>query len=237
MMNLDFLIFGAHPDDVEIGMGGTIAKYVSEGFKIGICNITNAELSSNGTVSLRQEEASNAEKVLGIAVREQLDIPDRGIYVQEDNVKEVVAIIRKWKPKVIFFPYYIDRHPDHGNCAALVREAIFSAKIKKFNDKNSLPAHQVERQYSYMINGFHKPDFFVDITNFIHIKQEALSCYRSQFEKEVGGVDTPLTSNYVSAVISREKVFGKEIGVGYAEGFFAESPLVLHYDLVGGARK
>ncbi|OAS86313.1 MULTISPECIES: bacillithiol biosynthesis deacetylase BshB1 [Metabacillus] len=230
---LDMLAIGAHPDDVEIGMGGSIAKYANKGFKIGICDLTKAELSSNGTVSVRQEEAKRAGEILGVAKRIQLTLPDRGLYLTDSAIQSIVTIIRENQPKIIFVPYFEDRHPDHGHCARLVEEAVFSAGIRKYKDTLDLPSHRVQSIYYYMINGFHKPDFVIDISNSIDKKLTSLRAYESQFEKSLGSMETPLTNGYIESVESRERLYGKEVGVMYAEGFKTKNPILLSEDLLG----
>ncbi len=227
----DILAFGAHADDVEIGMGGTIAKLASEGKKIVICDLTEAELSSNGTVSLRKQEALDAAKKLGVVKRETLQIPDRGVFLNQDNIQAAVEVIRKYKPLAVFAPYEHDRHPDHGNASRLIREACFSAGIKNFLPK--LEKHKVNKVYYYMINGFHNPDFLVDIEGYIDRKVDSLLSYKSQFVQGRSGVKTPLTEGYIESVKAREKMMGKEAGLQYAEGFFSERTLVLKDDLIG----
>jgi bacillithiol biosynthesis deacetylase BshB1 len=232
-MKLDILAFGAHPDDVEIGMGGTIAKYAFQGKKIGICDLTKAELSSNGTVERRQHEAKEAAEILGVCVRESLDIADRGIFLTDENITKVVEVIRRYQPKVVFAPFFEDRHPDHGNCARLVEEAAFSAGIKNYFSTCAYPAHRPRNVYFYMINGFHKPDVVIDISAFFEKKKQALLSYKSQFLKEKDSVDTPLTNGYIESVEARERLFGKEAGVQYAEGFKLKKAFLVHYDLLG----
>lgn len=234
---LDILAFGAHADDVEIGMGGTIAKYASLGKRIGICDLTKAELSSNGTVELRVQEAKKAADILGIQIRESLELPDRGLFLKEEYINQVVEVIRRYKPKLVFAPYFKDRHPDHGNCARLVEEAVFSAGIKKYQSDGVDPAHRVENLYFYMINGFHKPDMVIDISSYMDTKLAALQAYESQFVKDIGTVDTPLVNGYIEAVEARERLFGKEVGVQYAEGFKLTKPLLVHHDLLGASFK
>ncbi|MFS0635610.1 bacillithiol biosynthesis deacetylase BshB1 [Mesobacillus foraminis] len=229
---LDILAIGAHADDVEIGMGGTIAKYASLGKEIGICDLTKAELSSNGTVGLRMEEAEKAAGIIGAGYREVLDIPDRGLLMKEEYIKKIVSVIRRTRPLVLFAPFFEDRHPDHGNCARLVEEAVFSAGIKKFDSGDGLPPHKVSSLYFYMINGFHRPDFVIDITDFMETKKRALLAYESQFIKAKSSYDTPLVNGYIETVEARERLFGKEAGVEYAEGFKTRTPLVIH-DLLG----
>ncbi|WP_404329097.1 bacillithiol biosynthesis deacetylase BshB1 [Mesobacillus maritimus] len=229
---LDILAIGAHADDVEIGMGGTIAKYTSNGKKIGICDLTKAELSTNGTVGLRLQEAAKAAEILGVSVRETLDLPDRGLYIKEEYIKKVASVIRQYRPKLLFVPYFEDRHPDHGNCARLVEEAVFSAGIRKFDTGDGLLPHRVESTYYYMINGFHKPDFLIDISNHMEKKKMSLQAYVSQFVKSDSSYDTPLVNGYIEYVEARERLFGKDAGVAFAEGFKTKTPLVIG-DLLG----
>lgn len=229
---LDILAIGAHADDVEIGMGGTIAKYVAMRKNVGICDLTKAELSSNGTVELRLKEAEKAARILGVSVRETLDLPDRGLYISEEYIKKIAKVIRKYRPELLFIPYFEDRHPDHGNCARLVEEAVFSAGIQKFNTGDGLGPHRVKAVYSYMINGFHKPDFLIDISEYMETKKQALQAYESQFIKNDSSFDTPLVNGYIETVQSRERLFGKDAGIMYAEGFKTKAPLVIR-DLLG----
>ena len=227
----DILAFGAHADDAEIGMGGTLAKYASLGKRVVICDLTKAELSSNGTVERRLQEAAEAARILG-AERMSLDLPDRGLYITDDSIKQIVKVIRALKPKTVFAPYAADRHPDHGHCAELVAEAAFSAGIRKFSPESG-EAHKPRSMYYYMINGFHKPEFMVDISDWMDAKTDSLKAYSSQFIKQPGMADTPLVNGYIETVEARERLLGKEAGVRFAEGFFAKQPLVLDKDLLG----
>lgn len=232
---IDILAFGAHADDVEIGMGATIAKYASLGKRIVICDLTDSNLSSNGTVKRRKQEAYEAGKILGIEERIALKLPDRGLFLEEKAIQKVVDVIRLFQPRIVFSPYWEDRHPDHGNCTRIVKEAVFSAGIKNYVGGFSSP-HKVHNVYYYMINGFHRPDFVIDTTEFMQLKQESLQCYQSQFVKSDDGVETPLTNGYMETIEARERLFGKEVGVSYAEGFIKSKPLLLHKDLLGGEK-
>jgi N-acetylglucosamine malate deacetylase 1 len=231
--DLHILAFGAHADDVEIGMGGTIAKFTAEGKKIGICDLTDAQLSSNGTIEKRKIEAANAAEILGVVVRTSLGLPDRGLYLFDDYIREIAGVIRNYRPKIVFAPYFEDRHPDHGNCARLVEEAVFSAGIKKYQTKNNEFPHRVEKVYFYMINGFHKPDFVIDVSTYMNKKIESLNAYKSQFVKTDKSFDTPLVNGYIDMVESREKLFGSQAGVAFAEGFKTKNPILLNRDLLG----
>ena len=231
--HLHILAFGAHADDVEIGMAGTLSKLSSEGKRVGICDLTDADLSSNGNVQLRKEEAARAAEILGVSYRASLAMPDRGLFLNEDYIKEIVNVIRTHKPKIVFAPYFEDRHPDHGNCSRLVEEAVFSAGIKKYHTGIEMEPHRVEKVYFYMINGFHKPDFTIDISPFIDKKLSALRAYRSQFEQSDQSIETPLVNGYIETVEARERMFGKLVGVSYAEGFKTKVPVLLDRDLIG----
>lgn len=231
---IDILAFGAHADDVEIGMGGTIAKYAKKGKRIVICDLTQAEMSSNGTVALRMQEAAAAGEILDIEERINAYLPDRGLFLREEYISCIVSIIRKYKPKLVFAPYSIDRHPDHGNCTKLVEEACFSAGVRKFDEGSVYEPHRISSLYFYMINGFHKPHFVVDISQQKEQKVKSLEAYSSQFESTNNSFKTPLVDDYIESVMAREKMMGKEVGVAYAEGFFSTKPLLLSEDLLGG---
>lgn len=232
-VKLDILAFGAHADDVEIGMGATIAKYAAKGKKIGICDLTEAELSSNGTVETRKKEAMAAAEILGVEEREILSLPDRGLFINAKYINDIVRVIRKFRPNLVFVPYHQDRHPDHGQCASLVEEAVFSAGIRKYDTEAGLPPHRVKNLYYYMINGFHEPDFVIDVSNFMDKKIASLQAYKSQFIKSTESIDTPLVNGYIETLQARERLFGRQVEVKYAEGFKQKRPLVMNLDLFG----
>ncbi|MCV9947958.1 bacillithiol biosynthesis deacetylase BshB1 [Paenibacillus sp. BT-177] len=223
-MTLDILIFGAHADDAEIGMGGTIAKHTAAGLKVGVCDLTRAEMSSNGDVDTRMAEAERASKVLGLAVRTNLGLPDRGLYVTPEHVAAVTAEIRRHAPKVVFAPYWEDRHPDHVMCSKLVEEAVFNAKLRRFMSES--PAVQVEQLYFYFINDIGRTDLIVDITEHYEAKEQSLLSYASQFQAAPGKdtVSTPLNQGYVERVKARDSLLGQRKLISYAEGFASKTP-------------
>ncbi|ASR47112.1 bacillithiol biosynthesis deacetylase BshB1 [Paenibacillus kribbensis] len=223
-MTLDILIFGAHADDAEIGMGGTIAKHTAAGFKVGVCDLTRAEMSSNGDVDTRMAEAEQASKALGLAVRTNLGLPDRGLYVTPEHVAAVTAEIRRHAPKVVFAPYWEDRHPDHVMCSKLVEEAVFNAKLRRFMPEK--PAVQVEQLYFYFINDIGRTDLVVDITEHYEAKEQSLLSYASQFQAAPGKdtVATPLNQGYVERVKARDSLLGQRKLIPYAEGFASKTP-------------
>lgn len=230
---LHILAFGAHADDVEIGMGGSIAKWTTSGKRVGICDLTEAQLSSNGTIEIRKKEANKAAEQLGVTERLSLGFPDRGLLLQEEFIRRIASVIRRYQPQIVFAPYFEDRHPDHGNCARLVEEAVFSAGIRKYQTENSQKPHKVSRVYFYMINGFHKPDFTIDISAYMENKIAALRAYKSQFEQTDSSVETPLVNGYIETVEARERLFGQQVGVNFAEGFKSKVPILLNCDLMG----
>ncbi|MGF9714528.1 bacillithiol biosynthesis deacetylase BshB1 [Paenibacillus naphthalenovorans] len=223
--SLDLLIFGAHPDDAEIGMGGTIAKHTEQGLRVGVCDLTSAEMSSNGNVETRRKEAAEAAKRLGLAMRSNLELPDRGLYLLPEYVERIVLEIRKWKPRVVFAPYWEDRHPDHIACSKLVQEALFNAKLRRYIPH--VPAHTVQESYFYFINDVIPPDVMVDVTAVYEKKRSSLKAYRSQFEAAGAGNDyvhTPLNQGYLERVEARDQLLGQQRSVPYAEGFISKLP-------------
>ncbi|MBJ6363561.1 bacillithiol biosynthesis deacetylase BshB1 [Paenibacillus sp. GCM10012307] len=229
-VQIDLLAFGAHPDDVEIGMSGTIAKHVAAGFKVGICDLTEAEMSSNGTVELRREEAANASAVLGLSYRSCLKLPDRGLTGSPEQIAAVVAEIRRVKPRIVFAPYWDDRHPDHNACSRLIEEAVFNAKLRRYMPE--LPAHPIEQLIFYYINDVKDAGLVVDVSPFYPVKRSALSAYRSQFTAPSGGNDqvaTPLTQGYLENVEARDRILGASKQMSYAEGFIIKRPLIVDF--------
>ncbi|OXL84630.1 bacillithiol biosynthesis deacetylase BshB1 [Paenibacillus sp. SSG-1] len=232
---LDILIFGAHADDAEIGMGGTIIKHVQAGLKVGICDLTYAEMSSNGTVERRKQEAAAAAGVLGLSMRSSLGLPDRGLFITPEHVEAITTEIRRHAPRVVFAPYWEDRHPDHVACSRLVEEAVFNAKLRRYMPDK--PPVQVEQLYFYFINDMGRADLMVDITAQQEIKEQALLCYRSQFEMtpvEGETVVTPLNQGYIERVRSRDRLTGQRRLIPYAEGFAIKSPYVVDM-FIGGS--
>lgn len=224
-MNVDMLVFGAHPDDAEIGMGGTIAKQTAAGGRVVLCDLTYAEMSSNGDVQTRQAEAKEAAAILHVHERINLGLPDRGLAMQQEQLDEITKVIRTYKPKIIFAPYWIDRHPDHMMCSQMIEGAVFNAKLRRY-----MPQHQavnVEQLYFYHINGMDAPDILVDTTETFAQKKQALMAYRSQFTTSSKSVKTPLNQGYVERVEARDQLFGQSHSLAYAEGFMTKTPYLV----------
>lgn len=222
---LDILIFGAHADDAEIGMAGTIAKHVAAGFRVGICDLTQAELSSNGNPELRKQEAAAAATTLGLTLRCNLGLPDRGLFVTSEQIAAVTEVIRRHEPAMIFAPYWEDRHPDHIACSKIVEEAAFNAKLRRYMPDK--PAIKQPELYFYFINDWKTPDLLVDVTDYYEVKERALGCYRSQFGQGAPGEDvakTPLNQGYVERVKARDALLAQRKLIPYAEGFAVKTP-------------
>ncbi|PZD93561.1 bacillithiol biosynthesis deacetylase BshB1 [Paenibacillus sambharensis] len=230
MSSLDILAFGAHPDDVEIGMGGTIAKHVQAGLRVGICDLTRAEMSSNGTVEQRRQEADEASKVLGLAHRSCLALPDRGLTGSEEQIAAIVKEIRLHRPRLVFAPYWEDRHPDHNSCSHIIEEAVFNSKLRRYMPE--LPPVQVDQLFFYYINDMHDVRLTIDISGCYELKIKALQCYRSQFEPAREGEDkvaTPLNQRYIERVEARDQLLGSQRQLAYAEGFTMKQPHLVDY--------
>lgn len=224
-VKLDLLVFGAHPDDAEIGMGGTIVKHAVRGQLVGICDLTRAEMSSNGDVHTRAREAAAAAEVLGVAYRSNLQLPDRGLRQERAQVDLLTHEIRKLQPRVVFAPYWEDRHPDHVQCSRMVEEAVFNAKLRRYMPE--LPAWGVEQLVFYFINDLHKPDIVVDVSEEYARKVQSLQAYPSQFVMQSDSVETPLTQQYVQRVEARDRVLGQAHALGFAEGFICKQPWLI----------
>ncbi|MGE5703827.1 MAG: bacillithiol biosynthesis deacetylase BshB1 [Clostridia bacterium] len=229
MRQLDILAIGAHPDDVEIGAAGSLLKAAAQGKQTAILDLTYAELSSNGSVERRQEEAGNASTMLNLATRYNFGLPDRGLEsVREMAIKKVVDLIRMTRPQVVLAPYWQDRHPDHESASRIVKEAVFSAGIHRFKGfEEELPGYRPPKLYYYFINSTAAPQFVVDVSDVYEQKLDVLRCYRSQFEKEEHSVPTPLNNGYIELVEYRERLFGQQAGTTYGEGFISGGPVVL----------
>jgi bacillithiol biosynthesis deacetylase BshB1 len=219
MSGLDILVIAAHPDDAEIGMGGTIAKHCRAGYRVAICDLTEAELSSNGTPELRSREAALSGQRLGIASRLNLQLPDRGLRNERQQVDVITSVIRETRPRLVFAPYWIDRHPDHVACSKLVEEAVFNAKLRRYPLDGE--PHHVEQLYYYYIHELPQADVVIDISADYEVKMQALEAYRSQFvhidNEET--VATPLNQGYLEQVRERDRLLGRRHEMQYAEGF------------------
>ncbi len=223
---VDLLAVGPHPDDIEIGIGGLVAKHVALGHQVGLCDLTAGEMGSNGTVTERLAEADAACDVLGAAWRINLRLPDRALGRDTDQMRAIAGLVRKAQPRVIAVPYWSDRHPDHVAASNLLTEAIFSAGLRKYEADGD--TWKPESVCYYFINDAVAPSFVVDVSEHYDTKRRALGCFVSQFRPtEPGAVATRLTStSFTQLIESRDAQFGALVGVAYAEGIVVKHPVV-----------
>ena len=224
-MPVDLLVFGPHPDDLEIGLAGTIARHTAQGYSVGLCDLTRGELGSNGTPEERVHEAENAAKVLGAAWRENLGWPDGGIVPSADLIRSAIDHIRHHQPKAIAVPYWDDRHPDHGAASRVLDLAIFQSALRKY--ASDAAPWRADWTCYYFINNSTTPSFVVDVSDYYEKKRLALACHRTQFAPAgTSAVPTRLTaSSFQRLIESRDAQFGSIIGVEYAEGLVVREPI------------
>lgn len=219
------MAFGPHPDDLEIGLGGTLAKHAALGHRVGLCDLTRGELASNGSPEERVKEAEAAREVLGAIWRENLALPDRAIGTAPDHLRRAVELIRRSRPRAVALPYWQDRHPDHSAAAALLKDAVFNAKLLRYQAAGE--PWQVEWTCFYFINDAAAASFVVDVSDHYDTKRRALACYRSQFGRGGTNVQTRLnTPRFNQLVESRDAQFGALAGVAFAEGIVVTEPVV-----------
>ncbi len=225
MSVVDLLVFGPHPDDLEIGLGGTIARHVEQGSWVGLCDMTAGEMGSNGTVEQRLAEAEAARVVLGAAWRENLRLPDREIGKHPDHLTAVANYIRKHRPRVVAAPYWSDRHPDHVAASNLITEGVFNAGLRKYRAEGE--PWKADWICYYFINDADRPSFVVDVTDVYEKKRQALDCHATQFQPPGRGaaatrLNTPLFRQLIE---SRDAQFGALAGVTWAEGVIVREPV------------
>ena len=229
-MQLDILAFGAHPDDVELSCSGTLMAHIAMGKTVGIIDLTNGELGTRGNAELRLHEAAASAKILGVALRENLNMADGFFTNDKAHQLEIVKILRKYRPQVVFANALADRHPDHGKGARLVADACFLAGLSKIEtelDGVKQEAHRPRAVYHYVQFRPTDADFIVDISGYMDKKMESIMAYGSQFYKP--GSDEPETvissKHFIKNVEERASDFGRQIGVRFGEGFTCESKL------------
>jgi bacillithiol biosynthesis deacetylase BshB1 len=224
-MSIDLLVFGPHPDDLELGLGGTIAKHTAAGYTVGLCDLTRGEMGSNGTPEDREREALEAAKVLGAAWRENLGWPDCGIDMSPNHIRSAVDLIRRHRPHAIAVPYEHDRHPDHQGASRVLTHAAFMSGLRKY--ETDAKAWRPAWVCYYFINDGAKPSFVLDVSEHYEKKRAALACYQSQFTPTgPNAVQTRLTAaSFRQLIESRDQQFGAQIGVGFAEGVVVREPI------------
>jgi len=226
-MKLDILAFGAHPDDVELSCGATIAKEISLGKKVGIIDLTRGELGTRGSAELRDKEAQKAGEILGVSIRENLYFEDGFFENNRKNQLEIIKVVRKYQPKIVLCNAIEDRHIDHGKGSKLVSDACFLSgllKIETSIEGKLQERWRPENVYHYIQWKNLSPDFVVDVTGFMDQKIQSVLAYGSQFfNPKNNEPETPITSkNFIESVQYRAKDLGRIIGVDFAEGFTTE---------------
>ncbi|MET7030368.1 bacillithiol biosynthesis deacetylase BshB1 [Sediminicola luteus] len=228
-MKLDILVFGAHPDDAELGAGATIAKEVANGKKVGIIDLTRGELGTRGSAEIRDEEAAAAAKILGVTVRENLEYADGFFMNDKKHQMGIIQILRKYRPDIVLCNAIDDRHIDHAKGSSLVSDACFLSGLVKIDTKLEgsdvwQDAWRPKQVYHYIQWKNLKPDFVVDVSGFIDKKTEAILAYGSQFfDPKSDEPETPISSkNFIDSVKYRARDLGRLVGTEYAEGFTAE---------------
>ena len=217
---LDILAFGAHPDDVELGCGGTILSHINAGRKIGIVDLTKGEMGTRGTTEIREKEAEAAANILGVEFRMNLNLPDGFLENSKESKMEIVRLIRQYQPEIVLATAVEDRHPDHGTAAQLVSDSCFISGLRKV-EIEGLEAWRPKSVYHYIQFKDIVPSVVVDISNFYEQKMEAVRAHKSQFyDPDSEEPETVISSpDFMGFVESKAIDFGKQIGVAYGEGF------------------
>ena len=225
---LDFLAFGAHPDDVELGCSGALLKIIDSGKKVGIIDLTLGELGTRGSSEIRSKETKQASKLLGINIRENLKFKD-GFFTNDiEHQMKVISIIRKYKPEFIFCNAPDDRHIDHPKASKLIVESCFLSGLSKIKTVDDLGNHQTHWRPKNIIHYIQwknlKPDFILDISGYMKKKMDVIKCYSSQFYDPKSKVpETPISKkNFLGFIESRAVDYGRIIGVEHGEGFISQ---------------
>jgi bacillithiol biosynthesis deacetylase BshB1 len=229
-MDLDALAFGAHADDVELACGGTLIKLAVMGHKTGVIVLTRGEMGTRGGVEIRAQEFANAARIMGLASYQMLDIPDGRVDVTWDNKLKIIKTLRSHRPRIVFAPYWVDRHPDHEQTSHLVRQAAYLAGLKKLETEQ--PPFRPYKVIYYPSRFEFTPSFIVDISDSHGLKMEAVRAYKSQFhsqdqaesENEATLIGRP---DFLESIETRDKQYGGYIGVKYGEPFFVREAIQL----------
>jgi bacillithiol biosynthesis deacetylase BshB1 len=238
-MKLDILAVGVHPDDVELGCSGTLINEIKSGKKAGIIDLTQGELGTRGTVETRYNEAAKAAMLIGVQVRENLKMRDGFFENDEENKLKLISAIRKYQPDIVIGNVLHDRHPDHGRAGHLIADSCFLSGLSKIESRDEMGNIQQRWRPSYVLHyiqdWYHEPDLLIDISDVFEQRMKAIEAYATQFYTAAGNADEPQTyistPDFLETVIARARMFGKRIGVKYAEGFISEKKIgIRHLD-------
>lgn len=226
-MKLDILAIGAHPDDVELGCGATIAKEIARGKKVGILDLTRGELGTRGTAQTRKEEATNAAEILGVSIRENIGLADGFFQNDKESQLKIIEVIRAYQPEMVLCNAIRDRHIDHGKGSKLASDACFLSGLVKIETKRNGVIQDKWRPktvYHYMQWENITPDIVVDVSGYIDTKCDAVFAYKTQFfDPNSPDDNTPISSlTFKESINYRARDLGRLIGTDYAEGFTVE---------------
>lgn len=229
-MKLDILAIAVHPDDVELGCSGTLLMEKRNGKKTGVVDLTRGELGTRGTAELRTQEAAKAAEIMGLDARENLGMADGFFRNDEEHQRLLIRAIRKYQPEIVLANALDDRHPDHGRAGHLISESCFLSGLRKIEtvDSDGLPQEHWRPKYifHFIQDRYAHPSFVYDISPVFEAKLASIRAYSSQFHTGNYGKEEPQTyistPEFLNAIIGRHQMFGKMIGVPYAEGFITE---------------
>ncbi|HXX64371.1 MAG TPA: bacillithiol biosynthesis deacetylase BshB1 [Bacteroidota bacterium] len=229
-MKLDVLAIGAHPDDVELSCGGTIIKLVKQGRKVGILDLTQGELGTRGNTKIRAQEAARAASIMGIAIRENLKLPDGDIQNRVEDRIKLVRVLRDRRPEILLFPYPIDRHPDHERAHVLCRSAWFASGLAKITTRQGGKAQEPfrPRAYYHFMQWYEfPPSFIVDVSDEFEQRMETMRAHRSQFYDPASTERETIlsTPQFLEMIRTRLEYYGDRIGKKYGEPFFAPASI------------
>ncbi|MCD6065717.1 MAG: bshB1 [Bacteroidetes bacterium] len=224
MQKLDILAIGVHPDDVELSCSGTLLRHIANGKHCGILDLTRGELGTRGNAELRTKEANDSAMLLGVTVRKQLDFKDGFFQNDEAHIKEIIKVLREFRPEIVLANAVSDRHPDHGRAAKLITDACFYsglAKIETGVNGENQEAWRPKAVYHYIQDQFIHPDFVIDVTDYAEKKRASIMCFSSQFfDPTSKEPQTPISSpEFLESLYAKMSLWGRAIGVKYAEGF------------------
>jgi N-acetylglucosamine malate deacetylase 1 len=226
-MKLDILGIGVHPDDVELSCSGTLLRHIKQGKTVGLLDLTKGELGTRGSATIRTEEAMSAAQMMGAKVREQLDLADGFFTQNEADLRKIIRVIRRYQPDIVLCNSVEDRHPDHGRAAKMTADACFLSGLRRIetveNDGSVQELWRPKVVYHYIQDRALKPDFVVDISDFVERKFELIMAYKSQFFDPLSNEpSTPISGqSFLDSIRGKDAVYGRYVGVPYAEGFIA----------------
>lgn len=230
-MKLDILVLPVHPDDAELGCSGTIVKEIALGKKVGIVDLTRGELGTRGSAEIRDQESAVSAKILGLAVRDNLGLPDGFFENNKPHQLKVIEAIRRFRPEIVITNAYHDRHPDHGRASDLVEDAAFLSGLRKIETYYNGEKQQEWRPnlvLHFIQDNYIKPDILVDVTDYWDKKTESIHAFGSQFynpEWENEPQTYISSPEFIQVIEARGREYGKSIGVKFAEGFISRKIL------------